>query len=110
MVWATKRRRRVAEKYDMHVVATEVAADHVHLCAEIPPQLSVGAAVRFDPGIEGEHGIGHFIACRVRIEAAVEVVAFTDKQRAPAWVRPGPGCGYARAAGMKHSATDGVEG
>jgi REP element-mobilizing transposase RayT len=58
-VWATKRRRwalrygheraycerllrRVAEKYNMYLVALEVAEDHVHGCTEIPPQLSVG--------------------------------------------------------------------
>ena len=63
LVWATKRRRRalkyeheraycerllrrVAEKYDMYVVAMEVEEDHVHLYVEIPPQRSVGFAVR----------------------------------------------------------------
>lgn len=63
MVWATKRRRRalkfeherayceklprrVAEKYDMFVAAIGVDEDHVHIYVEIPPQLSVGDAVR----------------------------------------------------------------
>ena len=63
LVWATKRRRkalkfegeraycekllrRVAEKYDMFVAAIAVDEDHVHMYVEIPPQLSVGAAVR----------------------------------------------------------------
>jgi len=63
VVWATKRRRRalggareraycarllrrVAEVYDMYVEAVEVAVDHVHLCVAIPPQQSVGTAVR----------------------------------------------------------------
>jgi len=62
LVWATKRRRRalrqpeereycerllrrVAEKYDMEMLAIEVAEDHVHLYVEIPPQQSVGSAV-----------------------------------------------------------------
>jgi hypothetical protein len=36
----------VAEVYDMHVEALEVAADHVHVCVAIPPQQSVGTAVR----------------------------------------------------------------
>ena len=62
VVWATKRRRRalrlpeeraycerllrrVAEKYDMEMLAVEVAEDHVHLYVEIPPQQSVGSAV-----------------------------------------------------------------
>ena len=62
VVWATKRRRRalrraeerrycerllrrVAEKYDMEILAIEVAEDHVHLYVEIPPQQSVGSAV-----------------------------------------------------------------
>lgn len=63
LVWATKRRRRalrephereycakllrrVAEKYDMELLAIEVDQDHVHLHVAIPPQQSVGAAVR----------------------------------------------------------------
>ncbi len=63
LIWATKRRkralreqhereycerllRRVAEKYDMTVLAMEVDEDHVHMSVEIPPQQSVGSAVR----------------------------------------------------------------
>src|SRR5208337_96690 len=63
LVWATKRRRRalkfeheraycekllrrVAEKYDMFVAAIGVDEDHVHMYVEIPPQLSVGTAIR----------------------------------------------------------------
>lgn len=63
LIWATKRRRRalrephereycekllrrVAEKYDTPVIAIEVDEDHVHLYLEIPPQQSVGEAVR----------------------------------------------------------------
>jgi len=63
IVWATKRRRRalsgareraycarllrrVADVYDMYIEALEVAADHVHMCIAIPPQQSVGEAVR----------------------------------------------------------------
>lgn len=63
LVWATKRRRRalqhdhersycerllrrVAEKYDMYVLAIDVDINHVHLYVEIPPQQSVGTAVR----------------------------------------------------------------
>lgn len=63
LVWATKRRRRalrepherkycerllrrVAEKYDMEVMGMEVDEDHVHLYVAIPPQQSVGSAVR----------------------------------------------------------------
>jgi putative transposase len=37
--------RRVAEKYDMHMLGLEVDVDHVHLYVEIPPQQSVGSAV-----------------------------------------------------------------
>ena len=63
MVWATKRRRRaligaaeraycarllrrVADVNDMDIEALQVAADHVHVCIAIPPQQSVGSAVR----------------------------------------------------------------
>jgi len=63
VVWATKRRRRAlrrieeraycerllrraAEKYEMTMLAMQVDEDHVHLYLEIPPQQSVGEAVR----------------------------------------------------------------
>jgi putative transposase len=72
IVWATKRRRRalrgareraycarllrrVAEVYDMYVEALEVAADHVHVCVAIPPQLSVGSAVRKMKSMSARH-------------------------------------------------------
>ena len=62
LVWSTKYRRRalqkpeqeacekllrrIAEKYGMNIVSLEVDDDHVHLYIEIPPQRSVGDAVR----------------------------------------------------------------
>jgi len=62
LVWSTKYRRRalkkpeqeacekllrrIAEKYGMNIVSMEVDLDHVHLYIEIPPQRSVGEAVR----------------------------------------------------------------
>ena len=62
LVWSTKYRRRalkdrereacekllrrIAEKYGMNVESLEVDVDHVHLYIEIPPQRSVGEAVR----------------------------------------------------------------
>jgi putative transposase len=62
LVWSTKYRRRalqkpeqeacekllrrIAEKYGMNIVSSEVDDDHVHLYVEIPPQRSVGEAVR----------------------------------------------------------------
>ena len=77
LVWATKSRRRalrhenerayserllrrMAEKYNMYVVAIEVAEDHVHMCAEIPPQLSVGAAVRMYKILSARHMVKRF--------------------------------------------------
>ncbi len=36
--------RRIADEYDMNVEVLEVDVDHVHLCIEIPPQMSVGRA------------------------------------------------------------------
>ena len=77
MVWATKRRRRalrseeerkfcerllrrVAEKYDMYIVAIEVAEEHVHICAEIPTQLSVGTAVRMYKSLSARHMMKRF--------------------------------------------------
>ena len=72
LVWATKRRRRalvraeersycarllrrVAEKYDMTVLALEVDVDHVHLAVVIPPQQSVGSAVRKFKSLSARH-------------------------------------------------------
>lgn len=63
LVWATKYRKRVmtlphereyceqvlrraAREYGMNIEALEVDEDHVHLYIEIPPQRSVGEAVR----------------------------------------------------------------
>lgn len=63
LVWATKYRKRVmtlphereyceqilrraAEEYGFNIQAMEVDVDHVHLYIEIPPQKSVGEAVR----------------------------------------------------------------
>ncbi len=77
LIWATKRRRRaltnegerancerllrrVAEKYDMFVVAIEVDKDHVHLNVEIPPQLSVGEAVRVFKSLSARHMLKRF--------------------------------------------------
>ena len=77
LVWATKRRRkalrqeeerkfcerllrRVADKYDMHIIAIEVAAEHVHVCTEIPPQLSVGTAVRMYKSLSARHMMKRF--------------------------------------------------
>ncbi len=77
LVWATKRRkralreeherrycerllRRVAEKYDMTVLAIEVDQDHVHLYVEIPPQQSVGSAVRKFKSLSARYLIRRF--------------------------------------------------
>ena len=77
MVWATKRRRRalkfeheraycekllrrVAEKYDMYVVAIEVDEDHVHIYVEIPPQLSIGTAVRMFKSLSARYMMRRF--------------------------------------------------
>jgi putative transposase len=38
--------RRAAQEYGMHIQTMEVDEDHVHLYVEIPPQRSVGEAVR----------------------------------------------------------------
>jgi putative transposase len=63
LVWATKYRKRVmtlphereycekvlrraAEEYGFKIKVMEVDEDHVHLYIEIPPQCSVGTAVR----------------------------------------------------------------
>ena len=63
IVWATKYRkralngsherefceqvlRRAATEYGMHIEAIEVDVDHVHVYISIPPQRSVGSAVR----------------------------------------------------------------
>ena len=77
LIWATKRRRRaltdeearrycerllrrVAEKYDMFIVAMVVDEDHVHLNVEIPPQLSVGAAVRAFKSLSARYMLRRF--------------------------------------------------
>ena len=63
IVWSTKRHRRalknkherqecegllrrIADEYGMKIPTMEVDVDHVHLYIEIPPQRSVGEAVR----------------------------------------------------------------
>ena len=63
IVWSTKYRKRVllaswqreyceqiirraAEEYGMYILEIEVDTNHVHLQIEIPPQRSVGSAVR----------------------------------------------------------------
>lgn len=63
LVWSTKYRKRVlteewqrefceqvirraASEYGMHIHSIEVDPDHVHLQIEVPPQRSVGSAVR----------------------------------------------------------------
>lgn len=38
--------RRAATEYGMNIQAIEVDEDHVHIYIEIPPQRSVGSAVR----------------------------------------------------------------
>ena len=77
LVWATKRRRRalvrpeereycarllrrVGEKYEMDVLALEVDVDHVHLFVEIPPQQSVGQAVRWFKSLSARHLLRKF--------------------------------------------------
>lgn len=77
MVWATKRRRRAlveahereycerllrraAEVYDMEIEAMEVDVDHVHLCIAVPPQLSIGGAVRRLKSLSARHMFKRF--------------------------------------------------
>jgi len=77
LIWATKRRRRalrreeerdyckrllgrVAEKYEMTILAIEVDEDHVHLYVEIPPQQSVGSAVRKFKSLSGRYLVRRF--------------------------------------------------
>ena len=77
LIWATKRRkralrgphereycerllRRVAEKYDMAILAMEVDEDHVHLYVEIPPQRAVGSAVRAFKSLSARYLVRRF--------------------------------------------------
>ena len=77
LVWATKRRRRalkfehereycekllrrIAEKYDMFVLAIGVDEDHVHVYVEIPPQLAVGTAVRMFKSLSARYMVRRF--------------------------------------------------
>ena len=41
-----KKLRGIAESYGMNIINLEVDIDHVHVNIEIPPQRSVGGAVR----------------------------------------------------------------
>ena len=52
--------RRAAEAYDMKVLVMEVDLDHVHLYLEIPPQLSVGKAVRILKSLSARHLFAKF--------------------------------------------------
>lgn len=47
--------RRAAEVHDMEVHAIEVDSDHVHIYLEIPPQISVGKAVRVLKSLSARH-------------------------------------------------------
>lgn len=47
--------RWAAEAYDMEVLAIEVDIDHVHIYLVIPPQLSVGKAVRILKSLSARH-------------------------------------------------------
>ena len=47
--------RRAAEAYDMEVLSIEVDIDHVHIYLVIPPQLSVGKAVRILKSLSARH-------------------------------------------------------
>ena len=47
--------RRAAEVNDMEIHAIEVDVDHVHIYLEIPPQLSVGKAVRVLKSLSARH-------------------------------------------------------
>ena len=70
----------------------------------------MGRAKPFDRGVEGNHGGGHAFPNRVGIEAAMDIITPTDKQREPTGIRPGSGCGYAETSWVKRVATDGVDG
>ena len=77
LVFATKRRkralkrpeerkycerllRRAAEVHDMEIHAIEVDVDHVHIYLEIPPQCSVGKAVRVLKSLSARHMFAKF--------------------------------------------------
>ena len=47
--------RRAATAYDMNVLVIEVDVDHVHIYIEIPPQISVGKAVRVLKSLSARH-------------------------------------------------------
>ena len=64
----------------------------------------------FDCRVESNHGIGHVFPGRVGIEAAMNLMAPTDKPGEPTGIRPGAGCGYAETSWVKRVATDGVDG
>ena len=52
--------RRVAEKYDMVMLAMEVDEDHVHMYLEIPPQQAVGTAVRAFKSLSARYLVRRF--------------------------------------------------
>ena len=52
--------RRAAEVHDMEIHAIEVDIDHVHIYLEIPPQLSVGKAVRVLKSLSARHMFAKF--------------------------------------------------
>jgi putative transposase len=47
--------RRAAEVHDLEIHAIEVDIDHVHIYLEIPPQISVGKAVRVLKSLSARH-------------------------------------------------------
>src|SRR3990167_8826094 len=77
VVWTTKYRKRVltephereyceqvlrraATEYGMHIETIEVDTDHVHLYIAIPPQRSVGSAVRILKSVSARAGFKRF--------------------------------------------------
>jgi putative transposase len=77
LVWATWRRRkalmqsyqreycetwlrRAAEEYGMTIEVQEVDVDHVHLCIEIPPQMSVGRAAGILKSVSAREMLAEF--------------------------------------------------
>lgn len=59
--------RRAAEEYGMKIQSIEVDEDHVHLYIEIPPQQSVGAAVKILKSVSARMMFKRFVYFKRKI-------------------------------------------
>ena len=61
--------KRIAKEYDIEIEAMEIAADHIHMLAEIPPKRSVSEIVRVFKSISAKELFEKFPSIKNRLWA-----------------------------------------